>query len=186
MKRLAITGIFVLMLGLPGMAAAQLVDFEDLVLGTTYVVGDSIPTGGIEIKAEPFQWSSGGWTSGGFAQVGNSGMAGGAGKEMVINNINLVFFPGGWGYATIDYGEHGGNLNIEINGDFVNFEDFIDIDGKTIGGVVVAVVDYGAPGHCAGRLYLTGPINTFSIGGQEFAIDNVVLQAEGCFIGSVM
>lgn len=185
MKRLAITGIFVLMLALPGMAAAQLVDFEDLALGTTYIVGDSIATGGIKITTDPFQWSGGGWTSDGYARVGNSGMAGGIGLEMVVNNINLVFHPGGWGAATIDYGEYGGNLNIEINGAFVNFENFKDIDGMNIGGVLVAVVDYGTPGQCAGRLYLTGPINTFSIGGQELAIDNVVLQGT-CFIGSVM
>jgi len=186
MKNLVIVGIFALVLGLPGMAAAQLVDFEDLALGTIYVIGDVFTTGGVMVTTDPFQRTGGSWTSDGDANVDNSGMAGGTGNEMWISNINLVFHPGGWGLATIDYGEYGGNLNIEINGDFVNFEDFIDIDGKTIGGVLVAVVDYGSPGHCKGRLYLTGPINTFSIGGQEFVIDNVLLQPGGCFVGTVM
>jgi hypothetical protein len=72
---------------------------------------------------------------------------------------------------SLDYGAHGGNLNIEVNGDFVNFGSFDEIDGTIIGGVSVSVLstDFGD----FGSLVLTGSIREFAIGGQEFAIDNL-------------
>ncbi|WP_264322338.1 SdrD B-like domain-containing protein [Zarconia navalis] len=69
------------------------------------------------------------------------------------------------------FGEFGGNLNLEINGDFRNFEDFADIDGDTVGGVDVSVVN--GFGDDQGTLQLSGDISSFSVGGQELWIDDV-------------
>ncbi|MEE8524447.1 MAG: hypothetical protein V3T72_10990, partial [Thermoanaerobaculia bacterium] len=69
------------------------------------------------------------------------------------------------------FGEFGGNLNIEINGDFQNFGDFADIDGMIIGGVQVAVTN--GFGNDQGTLLLTGEIHSLAIGGQELVIDHV-------------
>ena len=65
--------------------------FEDLVLDARYVVGDSFMTSDLLVHARPFQWSNGIWTDQGFARVEDRGLAGGSGKEMQTNNINLDF-----------------------------------------------------------------------------------------------
>jgi hypothetical protein len=68
--------------------------------------------------------------------VQNGGMANGSGMEMMVNNINLdIDFGGSVTYSEVYFGEYGGNLNLEINGQFVNFENFHQIDGALIGGV---------------------------------------------------
>jgi len=149
------------------------VDFEDLMMGAAYNVGDTFTDSGVQIEAFPFVWSDGTVFNGGTAQVVNSGLAGGSGLEINTNNINLRFDFGAplQKGLSLQFGEYGGNLNIEINGDFVNFPDFDDIDGTTIGGVAVAAVGGGGSG--TGRLFLSGTVNDFAVGGQELWIDNV-------------
>lgn len=148
------------------------VGFESLTLGTTYHVGDSFVDSGVVITAQPFVWSNGTPTSNGYAQVGNAGLAGGAGLEMQVNNINLEFdFGRPLLGLSLDFGEYGGNLNIQINGDFRNFENFADINGLVIGGVKVFVAN--GLGNDKGHLGLTGIIHQFSVGGQELWIDDV-------------
>ena len=147
------------------------IDFEDLTPGTEYKVDDTFTTSGIPVAVEPFQWSGGGWTSDGYAKVMNGGQAGGSGNEMNVNNVNLDFsFGAPIKSLSLLFGEYGGNLNIEVNGDFRNFDKFADVNGFTIGGVYVTVVDLG---DSNGRLTLTGTIEQFAIGGQELWIDDV-------------
>ncbi|MCK4811342.1 MAG: tandem-95 repeat protein, partial [Methanosarcinales archaeon] len=147
------------------------IDFEDLTLKTTYNVGNIFTTSGVPITVKQFQWSSGTWTSDGHTRVVNGGQAGGSGNEMNVNNVNLDF---GFGAHVNDlsllFGEYGGNLNIRVNGDFRNFGKFAEINGLTIGGVHVTVVDLG---DSKGRLTLTGAIEQFAVGGQELLIDDV-------------
>lgn len=156
-------------------ARATVIDFEDLTLGATYNVGDSFTTSGVVITAEQFQWSNGTWYAGGYARVENGGLADGAGNELHTNNINLNFDFGIilTGLA-LQYGEFGGNLNININGSFVNFENFDNIDNTTIGGVSVFTLDTGTPGDSSGAMFAVGEIETFVLGGQELWLDNVV------------
>jgi hypothetical protein len=147
-------------------------DFDDLALGTTYFVGQTFTTNGIPVIVRPFQWSNGVWTNTGDATVVALGQAGGAWKEIAVNNVNLEFgidvpLTG----LSLRFGEYGGNLNIQINGDFRNFEDFTEIDGLTIGGVQVSVVNGSGDG--TGILRLTGQIQQFYVGGQEFFIDDL-------------
>ncbi|CAD7773481.1 hypothetical protein DMNBHIDG_00769 [Candidatus Methanoperedenaceae archaeon GB37] len=151
---------------------ASTIDFEDLILGTTYnCCGYKFTTSGIPVTLKKFQWSNGQWTSDGYTKVQDGGQAGGSGNEMWVNNVNLDF---GFGvpltHLSLLFGEYGGNVNIEINGDFRNVLNFSDINGLTIGGVLVTVVDFGGG---KGGITLTGVINQFAIGGQELAIDNV-------------
>ena len=152
-------------------AAASCVGFEDLALSTTYAVGSVFSDSGVTIIGKTFYWSSGTPYSGGYSLVENGGMAGGSGNELQVNNINLGFdFGGPIPGLTLLYGEYGGNLNIEINGDFRNFERFAAINGLLIGGVQVTAVDLGGS---LGQLQLDGTIHSFAIGGQELWIDDV-------------
>ncbi len=150
------------------------VEFEDLTLGTQYHVGDIFVDSGVIIAVQKFQWSGGGWTSDGYAEVGDEGCAGGSGQEMGwINNVNLRFsYDGAWHSLSLLFGEYGGNINIEINGEFVNVEDFEDLPSP-IGGVDVSVVN-GSDNE-KGSLTLSGTINSFAIGGQELCIDHVCI-----------
>ncbi len=71
---------------------------------------------------------------------------------------------------SLSYGAFGGNLNLDINGDFRNIGSFEDINGELVGGAEVTVVESE---NGVGTLTITGSISSFSIGGQELFIDNV-------------
>jgi len=159
----------------PGYAAELCVDFDDLSLGTTYVVGDNFVSSGVWVYHSPFQWSSGGWTSDGSSTVEAAGLAGGSGFDMMVNNINMYFIFGTPVKGlTLKFGEYGGNLNILINGAFKNFENFNAINSTNLGGVAISVIN--GPGSDKGTLTLTGTINEFAIGGQELYIDDVCVE----------
>lgn len=154
-------------------AEAVVLDFEDLTLGETIGVGESFNTSyGVQITGEEFFWLPSGSTVDGFARVDNSGSAGGTGQELEINNINLDF---DFGYCPIyglslQYGEYGGNINIEINGAFANVDGFSNIPAN-LGGTTVCVLDTGT----IGALFVVdGPITSFKLGGQELWIDNLI------------
>jgi hypothetical protein len=148
---------------------APCVDFEDLQLGTVYHVPDTFTSSAATISVRPFQWIDTTWTADGFATVGNAGNAGGSGQELAVNNVNLSFgFGGPIQGLTLRFGDQGGNLNIDVNGDFLNFPDFSALP-PTLGGVTLSV----AGGTVQGELNLSGTINSFAIGGQEFSIDDV-------------
>jgi hypothetical protein len=153
-------------------------DFEDVSLGARFDLDpitpepDNFTTGGTTmVTLKKFQWSGGTWTDIGFAQVGNGGLAGGSGNELQVNNVNLDF-----GLNTpitglsLLFGEDGGNVNLEINGDFRNVNDFTEIVSPVGGVNVIVAFD---PDTKMGSLHLGGPIHQFAIGGQELWIDDV-------------
>lgn len=153
-------------------------DFEDLALGARYHVGDVFVTGGTTVTGEAFVWSDGTPTTDGYSEVQDQGLAGGSGQDMQVNNITLAFdFGGSISGLGLRFGEYGGNLNLTVNGDFRNFDNFADIDGATIGGVQVSVVN--GFGQDQGTLTLLGTITSFSLGGQELWIDDVCPTVEG-------
>lgn len=155
----------------PSMGCA---DFDDLESGDEYHVGDTFTTSGVRITTAVFQLEDGNWTSSdsGFVEVQSGDQTGGSGQEIRVSNILLNFdFGGTLSDLTLQFGEYGGNLNIEINGEFVNFENFEDLNGTTIAGVDSTVVN--GLGEDRGTLTLAGPIDTFAVGGQELWIDDV-------------
>jgi len=146
-----------------------------MISGTVYAVGDVIATNGFRINVTDFQWSNGTWTNSGFSEVGSGGNAGGSGLELIVNNVLLKFeLPGSYSALELNFGEYGGNLNIDINNDFVNFDNFADINGAVIGGTNITVVN--GMGNDMGTLTVAGSIEEFAIGGQELFIDNVCLR----------
>jgi len=161
----------VLVLVLCGLTQAYVITFEDIT-DDTYYVGDSFVSGGVQITGEEFFWTGGGSTVSGSATVQASGDAGGTGNEIWFNNINLSFdFSVSPLYGlSLQFGDYGGNENIEINGDQRVVDDIASLNGMTIGGVTLTVVDTGT----TGALFAVGSITSFSIGGQEFSIDNVI------------
>lgn len=158
--------------------ALDCVDFEEPALGSTYTVGTGFADSGAQVNGRDFQWSNGVWTSNGFMEIADAATswcdAGGSGQHLLINNINAeILWPAQLPKGlTLGFGEYGGNVNININGDHVNVEDFALAPG-VIGGVVVSCAGPGCTSGGTGVLTLDGPIDSFYIGGQEFCIDDV-------------
>ncbi|MFC1889478.1 hypothetical protein ACFL4G_06955 [Thermodesulfobacteriota bacterium] len=169
------------------MAATVVADFDALPLAANYICCN-VPfnSNGVTGTTAAFQWSNLVWTTDGFAQVDNNLYSGGSLQDLWINNINVEF---DWDAALTSilllYGEYGGNINVEVNGDFHNVQNFADLP-PVIGGAAVTVIDFGIPGNGTGELRLTGTINSFSIGGQELWIDYVTGETQQCFISEVM
>ena len=157
-------------LGAPSQAVT--LDFEDLVLGTRYNVGDSFTTSGVTVTAGDFTFSNGVTTNTGFSDVETGGALGnGSGNELEVNNILLDFAVGNVTSLGFAFGEFGGNLNLRVNGDFRNFENFAQLDGLNVGGALVSVLN--GFGNDQGTVSLTGLISDFALGGQEFYIDDL-------------
>jgi len=148
--------------------------FNDLAPNAIYNVGSTIATGGKTVKVEQFQWANGTWSSTGHAQVDSSNFAGGSGYELRANNINFNFqldYP--LSKLTFKFADFGGNENIKVNNDFRNVSNFLGLNNTSIGGVNVTVTAVQNISSIRGEVVLQGPISGFTVGGQEFWIDEV-------------
>jgi hypothetical protein len=153
-------------------AGAYVVTFEDLTLGDDFHVGEGFTSDGMTTMGAEYFWSGGGSTLTGVATVMNTGQAGGAGNEIWFNNINLNFSYAVQPLAGVSlmFGDHGGDVNLSINGILKNVDDFSVLNGTTIGGVTVFVTGTST----FGSIIAIGPVSSFGIGGQELAIDNII------------
>ena len=160
--------------------------YEDLPLGSTFYVGDSTSSEGLPIEFAPFQWWSGTWTSGGEASIGVDGWACTPNQELGLNNITAAFNYGASGtvpsYVRFNFGEHGGNINVSINGDFHNVANFMDLNGMNIGGADFHVLT-GGFGHDCGVVEIHGLVQKMELGGQELWIDNYTTAIDPCQYG---
>ena len=172
------------LVGMPGGGGGdadspRCIDFEDLPAVASYAVGDSFVADNAGLQAtftgRPFEWSNGVVFAGGSANVSNGNLAAVAGQEIGTNNILLdVDFGHPVEDLSMNFGEYGGNLNVYINGDFVNFENFADINGAVIGGTNVSVTN--GLGNDAGVVEIDGVVNNFGFGGQELWVDHICAQ----------
>jgi len=155
-----------------GGVSTGIIDFEDHPTGTVLTVGDTFVASGVPGKAEPFLLPGGGQVNTGFARVDNQQMAGGAGRDVQTNNINLRFdFAKTLEGATALFGYFGGALNITING---KTEVFRTLSLLPQGHVINAVsVNYEMFDNQHGRLTFKGPIDSLGLGGQEFWFDSL-------------
>lgn len=152
------------------------VTFDDLTPGTHYNVGQTFTSNGVTVAVQAFTWSNGTVTSTGRANILAAARAGGSGVEVNANNVNLRFdFGGSSGGLSYLFGEYGGNLNIDVNGDFRNFDNFSALNNQTVGGVAPSVVN--GFGNDRGRVTLNGAVQSFAVGGQELYLDNVCVGA---------
>ena len=153
--------------------------YEDLNSGDVYVVADGFATGDYHYGVEHFTWSNGTDTYNGYVSVENSGMACSMDNELHYNNATTTIkrLDGRWMKdVSFKFGEYGGNINLEINGVFANFENMLDINGAVIGGVTVTV-DWGGTGNDCGQVSLTGDVEYLRMGGQEYWVDCFAAEA---------
>ena len=153
-------------------------EFEDQDAKLVLRVGDTTPatssTGNsVTVLGEPFTWSNGQVTQEGSAAIRTTGQAGHTGNEFAVNNILLKFiptesFPNG---VSILFGEYGGNVNLEVNGELANVSNFSELSGTSLGGAQILVT--GGTGQGLGELHIIGELKEFGIGGQELFIDHL-------------
>ena len=177
------------------------ISFDERPVGEYYKVGDVDNFLNLEVRFQEFTWAGGRTTDEGSATVdgivpsifGSQISAGGSGQQLLVNNTNVALrLPDGTTHVSLRYGDWGGNVNLSVNGDFVNADTLSRIGDRTIGGVGVKVTEVGRGFHnVSGTLELTnGEIDTLAIGGQEFILDDICLHLQGWIpvhdIGSVV
>jgi hypothetical protein len=137
--------------------------FEDMTVEQRFGPGGTFASGGAAFEV---------LGGDGYARVDDAGAAGGTGLELEVNNVLLdVSFGGPVGALTVRYGDHGGTVQLEIDGISRTVGGFEELDGATFGDVGVSVVeDVDLP---VGTVSLDGRIESFAIGGQELWIDDV-------------
>lgn len=160
----------------PVHAQTVVIDFEDLAPDSTYYVGQSFASGAMLFCVEPFTWSNGQVTARGEVYP-VTGMTVTDSRELYPNNSIVRFgFRGQLQRIEMDYGSHGGNINFDINGQRrYDFSHPDDVNGEEIDGVRISA-EQNADG--TGHLVFEGEIDSFAIGGQEFAFDNVQLSGD--------
>jgi hypothetical protein len=157
----------------------MVIDFDDVPAAAAYHVGDTLSSSGYDFALTDFQWGGGTWTSGGVAGVATWGtLSGSTGQAIYPNNINLALtLASPAPYLRVLFANYGGDLNVEVNGDFRNVTNFMSLDGTVIGGatLTVSLVTPSSSADEEGELYFDGAINSFKIGGQEMIMDNVAI-----------
>ena len=146
--------------------------FDDLPLHFPWFVGDVFTSFGVQFHVDVFRTSSGTPITSGQVYADNLLMACGDRQDLMTNNANVhVLFPCGpardvgW-----NFGEYGGNINLMINGDYRNVDDYQALNGLIVGGVRVHVV-HGGFGNDCGRVELHGVVDKMMVGGQEHWVD---------------
>lgn len=156
--------------------AVGAISFDDLAVGTELRVGGQIVSGGVPLRGAAFTFSNGQPFGDGFARVQASSLAGGSGRELMVNNILVeVHLPAPYQHVQLEFGDFGGNVNLRVNGQLRNVGDLQEISGQVVAGVRV-LVQPGPDPH-RHRLVLsreTEPIRSLAIGGQEFFMDDLL------------
>ena len=181
------------------------INFEDLssitiggapvTLGTHYLVGTTLVEehSGVQLIVLPFQWGGGTWTNDGYVEIVTGTMSGGTGNEVHFNNACLGIITPQKAVIkqmTMQFGDHGGNINLIENGTLHNYGDYANIPSPTPSGVTVTITGTlpkaalalkGTMGHFT-YAFPTYPITPLPLyaavigGGQELWIDDIVLQ----------
>lgn len=170
-------------------------------VGDSFKVGDVLIENTTKVKfvVLPFKWNSpthdpacptgvNGWTPEGFVEIVQDNMSGGTGTELHFNNACLgIVAPSTADVSDLKFrfGDHGGNINLILNGIMLNYDDFGMIPPQP--GMNLVVSSTGP----LGTLELSGPIGQFYFafpcpaffpireytavvgGGQELWVDDI-------------
>jgi hypothetical protein len=170
--------IAVAVFGVMGSAHGAVVTFESVAaltrFGTpTNVAGELVHTeAGIQMRVQTFLFTGSG-SAFNFAEVRNaSGVW--PSKFLSVNNVNLEFGFASIGFpvtsVTIPYTDQGGFENLGVNGSAL-YRGELGAAPASLGGATVSVVPPVGGGQ--GLVTITGVIQSVTIGGQEFGIDNI-------------
>lgn len=137
---------------------------EDNVQVRTYFLFD--PTGDL-VSVDPLM------------RTGTAQRAGHLGQDLRLVDATAEFdFDGPCvTNLSLQFGNYGGLVNIQVNGDLIKAPDMAALDGMTIGGAVVSVIRFPVSGGYTGLLQLDGNVDSLYLGGMNFYIDRVCFDA---------
>lgn len=153
-------------------AHASCLDMEGPPAGTTAGVGPllTLPDGQVSLRAF---LSAIGFIPGTGTIVASNHANGTPVQELNLNNVNIAVQPTpAVNSADFAYADFGGDVNLAVNGVLLRRAD-LSFMPAVIGGVNVAVTRVNLFGFHFGTVTLTGTINQFAVGGQEFFVDDV-------------
>jgi hypothetical protein len=98
----------------------------------------------------------------------------GDGEEMWSYNLNTrLVFPEPVAYISLLASHQGGMINIGINDDLLILENYAELDGSVVDGIVVNV---SSVAEGVERWEINGVINSFVVGGGQLAIDDICVK----------
>jgi FlgD Ig-like domain len=99
----------------------------------------------------------------------------GTNQTLEINNVGVVFDFSSAGDVTFEYINHGGSVNIQVNGfgPVLEGPNLASLAGTVAPGVTMTVTAVPASSAVKGVVTLNGPVNRLRVGGQELWIDVV-------------
>jgi hypothetical protein len=167
--------------GEPSTAQCQVecVDFDSLLPGSTFQVGDYFKDSGSVGIIQAYRWIDNSLTLDGDMSVFNEDAeymeSNDENPYVLLKEVNLALvFDCPVEGLHFKYAHWMGGLNISINGDKW-CTSLSKMNGEKIGGAQVTVTTDPTinNGHEEGVVMLTGHIDSFSVGGEQLAIDDV-------------
>lgn len=161
-------------------ANAVLIHFDDVPLGQ-YPVGGGFISAGVEVTIEDMMNPAAPSTiaNGGYAEIVNPGMVGpGGGNELKISNALANFSlddPCPSCTIALFFAEFGNTVNLGINYSILIAADFVDLNGQTIGGALISVIQ--TPNNQGAMMVINGNVETFQIGGEDLYVDSIFVEA---------
>ena len=152
-------------------ARAAAPNFNDLALNSTYAPGATFTSGGVGFTAVALPNT--------FSVAARTSMyAGGAGIELSMGSgVGVdIAVPASTTYASFRYGQFAPSSKLIINGSSLpTGKTIAAADGLKVGGVDISILANTTPGASKGIAFLNGPIQTLTVGGTEFSVDDLVL-----------
>jgi hypothetical protein len=166
------------------------VTFDALAAGTTFSPATGVLPGdvlfvenGITVTAHRFFFPGGGWGFGAAIIANSLGAPVNFDRQHICteNNINLRFDLSGLGLVvtrvTFHWLDMGGFENLRVDGAPLYIGELDAAPAAIAAGITYAVeAEVPVPGGKKGRSSLVGPVSSFAVGGQEFAIDSICVE----------
>lgn len=153
----------------PPAANAAFTDFSDLTFNDKFYLGQTIHSQDLSFEVVGFLVDDVsvivGGDSSGNPKIGFGGMGLDFQLALGVQAISFLY--------DIDSDDNG----MVINGVGTSLTDtFTDLDGLTVGGVLITITPRTQFPQEEGMVFLAGPINSFIVGGLELSIDDVTVR----------
>ena len=137
----------------------------------------------IDLHFAPFDDGLGGGPSLGNAHIDYAIPGIGTNQVLLLSNINADYNLTNLvnvSRVTFDYFDGAGIENLMVNGDFI-VNEFGSLYGSTftLGGVDVFITRLSTTTYSHGEVILTGNVQSFAVGGQQFYVDDICVTADG-------
>ena len=162
-------------LSVPSVALALFVavGFDQSTVGQTFNVGATFPVPNVDARFMRFRSINNTWEYG-QATITDGGEANGFGpKELQMANIAVRMTPSFTATtAKFRYADCGGSVNLAVNGQLSNVQDFSKVPGS-LGGTTVSVSETSFGGCRFGVVGVVGDVDGLRFGGQELFVDDI-------------